>query len=161
MEITVDKIREMFYYNRSNGMILARFSAPGKLPWRDAGTKSKNRYKIVSIGGIYISAHRLAWAYVYGEFPSGIIDHIDGDVSNNSISNLRIADKTKNAENQRRPHINNKLGVLGVYLRKNGRYNAQIKVNGKKIHLGYYGTIEEAKNAYLDAKRMMHDGCTI
>lgn len=60
MEITVDKIREMFYYNRSNGMILARFSAPGKLPWRDAGTKSKNRYKIVSIGGIYISAHRLA-----------------------------------------------------------------------------------------------------
>ena len=37
----------------------------------------------------------------------------------------------------------------------------KIKVNGKKIHLGYYGTIEEAKNAYLDAKRMMHDGCTI
>ena len=58
----------------------------------------------------------------------------------------------------------NRIGVLGVRYRKSRiskPYEACIKENGKNKYLGNYSTPEEAHQAYLTAKRELHEGCTI
>ena len=90
--------------------------------------------------------HRLVWCYFYGEFPSGDLDHINGDRQDNRIENLRLATKLQNSWNRK--------NVKGyVYLSSRKKYKAQIRKGGKHINLGHFDTEEEAKNAYLVAKQ--------
>lgn len=91
------------------------------------------RYK-----GKLIKAHRLAWAFMTGEFPDTDIDHVDGDIQNNSWSNLRKVSRTENGRNQKR-YSNNTSGVVGVYWsRSKSRYLAQIGSGKSRKHLGNY-----------------------
>jgi hypothetical protein len=108
-------------------------------------------------------AHRLAWLYEYGEFPEKIIDHIDGNRTNNSIHNLRDVSQALNSQNQKEARIDNGTGYLGVTFDKRPRtakYRARIGITGcaKRICLGYFETPELAHLAYLDAKRKLHPG---
>lgn len=81
--------------------------------------------------------------------PEGLeVDHIDGDGLNNSRSNLRLATRTQNSAN-RGKNRNNRSGFKGVtFYKRTGKWMAQIGVDGKNVHLGYYGTPEEAAEAY-------------
>jgi hypothetical protein len=90
------------------------------------------------------------------------VDHIDGNPSNNAWANLRLVDKHVNLQNQRKPHSNNMVGLLGVSVYKpNGKFKAQIMVDGRVRSLGYFLCPHEAHDAYLKAKRALHKGCTI
>lgn len=80
------------------------------------------------------------------------IDHRDGDGLNNQRHNLRAASKTGNGQN-RGPNSNNLLGVKGVYRHTNGKYRAQIAAQGRRIHLGYFTTLDQATNAYKQAAK--------
>lgn len=104
------------------------------------------------------SAHRLAWLYVYGDMPKGDIDHLNGDSSDNRICNLRDVPHGTNLENQRRPHICNTSGKLGVCLKADGRITASISIGGIQKHLGSFKSIAEAHDCYLKAKRELHQG---
>ena len=74
-----------------------------------------------------------------------IVDHIDNDKSNNTKNNLRYCTQRQNCQNQRLA-CNNTTGCKGVYLiKKTGRYQASITINGKLHHIGIYPTIQEAK----------------
>ena len=75
-----------------------------------------------------------------------IVDHKDGNPSNNTRSNLRVCTHQQNMFN-RGAGKNNILGVKGVSLKSSGKYGAHIMKNGKNIHLGTFNTIEEAKDA--------------
>lgn len=106
-------------------------------------------------------AHRLAWLYVTGEWPRHEIDHIDGNALNNRFGNLREANSAQNKQNMHRPRRSNKSGALGVF--KHGttkagqiRWRARIQLNGRTIHLGLFDSVDEAHQAYLDAKRKLH-----
>lgn len=83
-----------------------------------------------------------------------VIDHKDGDRSNNSRSNLRVLHNTDNTRCRHVIGINNTSGFAGVSYVKYSRgvlakpWIAQIKVSGRKIKLGYYTTKEEAASAY-------------
>jgi hypothetical protein len=68
--------------------------------------------------------HRLAWLYVYGWLPDQI-DHIDGDKTNNKISNLRLATTSENQQNQFSAKSGNSSGYLGVSLHASGKWLAQ------------------------------------
>ena len=71
-------------------------------------------------------------------------DHVDGDGLNNQSSNLRVATHCQNIRNQRR-RSDNTSGFKGVSLQKQtNRWRAQITVNGKTIHLGYFDDPETA-----------------
>jgi len=94
-----------------------------------------------------------------GEWPSEI-DHINGDKSDNSYRNLREVSRGENMQNKRKAHRNNKTGFLGV-AREAGKYRARIRVCGKNRSLGMYDTPQQAHQAYLAAKRELHEGCTI
>jgi hypothetical protein len=121
-------------------------------------------YLVIGVGGRRYQAHRLAWLYVHGEmpkWPAQQIDHINGDRSDNRISNLRLATGAVNTQNMRGAHGNNKnSGLLGAH--KSGtRWQSVISVHGKNHHLGVFSTPEEAHAAYVTAKRVLHPGCTL
>lgn len=128
----------------------------------ETGTFHSGGYRTVSIKGISYMAHRLAWFYIYKEWPKGDIDHIDGNRANNAIDNLRDVNRSENNFNQRGASKNNKSGLLGVSFHKHsGLYRATIYVKYKQTCIGYYKTPEEAHQAYLETKRKIHSTCTI
>ena len=75
-----------------------------------------------------------------------MVDHINGDIFDNRKKNLRICTNKENSRNRKSSCLN-KLGVKGVRV-KDGKFCAQIKVNAKEIHLGYFLNISEAAIAY-------------
>ena len=77
-----------------------------------------------------------------------IIDHIDRNRKNNNWLNLRIVTNQQNSFNT------SSKGY--TWLKKINKYRAQIKVNYKTINLGRYEKEEDARQAYLDAKKIYH-----
>jgi|SaaInlStandDraft_2_1057019.scaffolds.fasta_scaffold194542_2 hypothetical protein len=129
----------------------------------EAGNRSSVGYVSIMINGKQYRAHRLAWLWEYGEFPKHETDHINGIRNDNRIANLREATHCENMQNQRKMHKNNKTGYLGVYpsgYRKNP-WRVTISVQNKTKHVGHFATKEEAREAYLEAKRQYHAFCTI
>lgn len=81
-----------------------------------------------------------------GEWPE-FVDHINGDRTDNKIENLRSCSRLENSVN-RAVASHNKSGVLGVHYDKSrGKWAAEIKVNKKKVYLGRFDSIDEAKTA--------------
>lgn len=112
--------------------------------------------QITLADGSQRKAHRLAWLYMTGEFPNGILDHIDGDRTNNKWDNLREVTYSQNAMNSRF-RKNNTSGYKGVSFDKRYRkYEAYIWKQNKKTHLGYFNSPEDAHAAYVKASEVMH-----
>lgn len=125
------------------------------------GAAPSGHIKITYKGKSYF-AHRLAWFMTFGHWPKGCIDHINGNPSDNRISNLRDVDQCINKQNTIQAYSNNKSGLLGASFRpKVGKWRAQIMIDKKVKHLGFFETAEDAHNAYIAAKRENHKGCTI
>lgn len=125
-----------------------------------AGRLLPNGYRYIMIDGLNYGAHRLVWFVTTGQWPIGQIDHRDGDHDNNRHSNLRDLSHAHNQQNRRVASACNETGLLGVRFRR-GRYWSQITIDKKARHLGCFSTGQEAHQAYLDAKRANHPGCTI
>ena len=94
--------------------------------------------------------HRLV-AIMFIENPDNkpLVDHIDCNKQNNNINNLRWA---TNQENWRNTNLSNKntSTVKGVSFHKQiNKWQTQIMIDGIHIHLGYYNTLEEAKQARI------------
>ena len=75
-----------------------------------------------------------------------LIDHIDRNPLNNSVQNLRWC---THSENQRNRCLmkNNKSSIRGVRHYSKNKWLAEIAVDCKRIHLGYYTHFDDAKNA--------------
>ena len=121
-------------------------------PWwiknnKKAGSLSRYRRIYKNINGIYkrVLAHRLRWFMEYGELPE-IIDHINQDKDDNRIGNLRACTQSQNVYNTTLPKK-----YRGVYCKKDKkrkRHQASITIEGKRRHLGYYLSEEDAAKAY-------------
>jgi hypothetical protein len=111
---------------------------------KEAGS-IKQGYRRLRINGDEYLAHRVAYYMFWGDIDDELeIDHLDGNGLNNSLDNLRLVSHGENMKNARL-NKQNTTGVQGVSnYAKNGKFRAQIKVNGKVKALGYYDTIEEA-----------------
>ena len=158
--LKAERLRELLNYDPETGVFTWRVSRRATArPGSVAGTITPKGYRAIWIGANY-RAHRLAWLYVHGEWPSGEIDHIDGNRANNAIANLRDVSTSFNHENLRKARSDSRHGFLGVSP-MGKRWKARITVRGKFQHLGIYDTPEEAHAVYLEAKRRLHAGCTI
>jgi len=73
------------------------------------------------------------------------VDHIDSNKLNNTISNLRWCSNQENSFN-RQLSSNNTSTIKGVRF-ENNKWRAQICFNYKKIHIGYFDSLEDAKQA--------------
>jgi hypothetical protein len=129
-----------------------------KNPEKAIGSIAKTGYVVFFHKGKVKYAHRIAWAMVYGQEPPQHIDHLNRKKTDNRICNLRLADDVINNRNRASANINNlSCGLLGVAKPKNTRkWSSAITVNGKRKHLGYYNTPEEAHIAYINAKKIYH-----
>lgn len=115
------------------------------------GSHDTKGYKTTSIGGTSYKIHRLIWLYVYGEWPKGVLDHIDGNKSNNCLSNLRDTNQMINGANRTKLNKNNTSGYLGVY-RDKKKWNAELIYLGEKFRLGSFDTPEKANEALIAFK---------
>lgn len=107
-----------------------------------AGSINSHGYVQICIKGRAHLGHRLAWFMTHGSWPSKMIDHINGDRSDNRIVNLREATSSQNQAN-RGARKDSRVGIRGVRFQKNtGKWAAQIQI-------GSFATAEEAKRAYL------------
>jgi hypothetical protein len=128
-----------------------------KFSGKESGCIDSHGYRLISIDKKQTYRHRLAWLYVYGYFPPFHTDHINSDVSDDRICNLREATNPENSQNLKKPNKNNSSGFLGVRVdKRNGLISSRIMINYKEKFLGYFDTREEAYNAYVDAKRQLH-----
>jgi HNH endonuclease len=100
-------------------------------------------------------AHQLAWFYTTGRWGRPMIDHRDGNSTNNRWTNLRRATASQNRANSRRSR-HNTSGFKGVCLcRRSGRWHAYVYKNGRRIHLGMFARPEAAHAAYVAAARKL------
>ena len=99
--------------------------------------------------------HRLAFLYMTGSFPEGVVDHKNRNKSNNRWCNLVCVSHQQNMENEVEPRKHGSLGYRGVHRYKDG-FRAKIVHKGKQIHLGTFKTVEEAADAYIKAKPEIH-----
>jgi hypothetical protein len=163
-DLTAQILRTMLDYEPDTGRLVWRADyAPSNRAGKEAGCiEKKDGYRVIFFGHYGLcAAGRLAWLHFYGEWPKNFVDHIDGDVLNNRIANLRDVSHTHNLQNQRRAKKQNKSGLLGVVTCKTGGFVGQIQVNKKRNYLGWFKTAEEAHEAYKQAKRRLHAACTI
>lgn len=141
--IDAEMIRAALTYDRHSGTF-ARIG--GRRSSRPLGSLVRG-YRRIEIHGRAYRAHVLAWVYVHGAVPDGLLDHINGNRDDNRIQNLRIADKQQNGANMRARRDDMPKGVR-PYRRK---FQAYIKVSRRFICIGYYSTADEAAHAYNKA----------
>ena len=157
--VTLERVKELLDYSPDTGVFTWKFTDRNRKAGAVAGVATVRR-KQLSIDNSGYPAHRVAWLYVHGKWPDGVIDHINGDWLDNRIANLRDVTQGVNLQNQRNARAGSKSGLLGV--RKNGNnWMAMIQLSKRQIYLGTFADKHEAHRAYLDAKRQIHAGCTI
>jgi hypothetical protein len=149
-------------YNPETGEFTRKLFVGGrsKQPGAKVGFIKVNGYVRLNAGGRQWLGHRLAWYLMTGQEPTGDIDHINGDRSDNRSCNLRQVSRSQNMQN-RGAQKNSKTGVQGVSPMPNGRFRADIKVGGKNILLGCFGSVAEAAACRAAAKAQHHIAAAI
>jgi hypothetical protein len=159
MDVTIEELKSRLQYDAETGLIF--WKAGNRRAGKEAFTTVSVRgYKATTFRSLHgsvttLAAHRAAWAIHYGEFPSGSIDHINGNKLDNRIANLRDVTSAENARNSAMSRAN-KSGVTGVYLHKQtGKWCAQISAFGKHVGLGLFSTQSDAIIARKAAERVL------
>ena len=94
-------------------------------------------------------AHQLVWKFYEGEIPKGYeLDLINQNKLDCRISNLRLATRSQNRMNTH-PIENKTSKYKGVsFFKRNGKWRAQIKIDKRLKHLGYFDSEELAAQCY-------------
>lgn len=152
-DITQAELKELLTYNRDTGIFTWNaLTNPRMRSNGVAGYTKANGYVLIKLRGKQYLAHRLAWLCVHGAFPSGLLDHIDRDPSNNRIENLRAATPVQNGGN-RTINRTNISGYRGVSYNKAARkYYGFMNIDNRNAYLGSFET-PEAASAVVEARR--------
>lgn len=157
--LTQDTLKEVMRYEPETGLLyrIAEHTRSGKLKpvkERITGRYTKKGYLSCGIRGKSYLVHRLIFLYMTGSLPTKMVDHINGNRSDNRWTNLRLADIYQNGFNRGKQR-DNKSGYKGVVKRKN-RWIAQMTFHRHVIHLGMFATKEEAAKCYNDNAILYH-----
>jgi hypothetical protein len=158
--LTAEEARRRLAYDPETGKLTWKMLRNVSRIGEEAKSIDVGGYVQVNVAGTMVKGHRLAWLIHYGEWPSDHIDHINGIRNDNRIANLRVVPNAINCQNKRKPLPSSKTGVLGV-VKVGNRYQANIHANRRKKYLGTFDTAEQAHQVYVEAKRSIHEGCTL
>lgn len=151
--IVAERLRELLHYDPATGIFTWLVRTSNRIQVGDiAGSVAGNGYLLIGVDGVRYYAHRLAWLWMTGKWPSPECDHEDTDPLNNRWTNLREATSGQNKRNMNCPS-HNTSGYKGVSFNKGaGKWRASIK-NGKHRHLGYFDDPKSAHQAYVEAAK--------
>lgn len=125
---------------------------------KDIGYIDPQGYKRIRDSYVTMYNHRIVWEAANGPIPKGmVIDHINGNRSDNRIVNLRMVTHAENMQNVFKARAGNASGIKGVtWAKANKKWQARIKINGKLIFLGLFDVKEDAAMAYAKAAAIFH-----
>lgn len=149
---TAEEARRRWEYDPDTGILrwktrAARCVKPGAV----AGCRSPDGYWKITWRYKKISVHRVIWLIVYGEWPDGHVDHINGVTDDNRLVNLRCGSRRKNQQNQKCHREGHLPGTTYLGRLRNKPWQAQIQIDGQSKYLGCFATQQEAHEAYVRA----------
>jgi len=142
--------------------ILVYNTTSGKLYWDcghrknlEAGTLDTNGYKRFKYDDRMYLVHRVVFEIMYGWIPD-LVDHIDGNPSNNLHTNLRAATSSENQVNQPKS-IKNTSGAKNVYwVEEHQKWRVRVQIQGQRFDFGYYDDFEDAALVAETARKQIH-----
>jgi hypothetical protein len=144
-KISHEVVLALLHYEPDSGEFFWRNVPKGyKGVGKRAGTLNTIGYEIIQINGKKYGAHRLAWLYCNGVWPTYHIDHINRIRHDNRIVNLRDVPHSVNMQNG--PYKSATPGV--TWSKKNQKWQAQLMAYGKYRYLGLFSSVEEAQAAH-------------
>lgn len=147
MHDVIELMRERLNYDHDTGTLTYSSKAKGNKRAGDkVGCLDRHGYIKVMFQGKMYFAHRIVWMMLKGRTPNGLLDHLNGDKLDNRIENLRETNHSGNGANSDAPHGQSR--VRGTTRLRDGRFQAGITCNGKRIHLGVHETQDQARRAY-------------
>lgn len=157
LTLTAEYVRSVLIYDVDTGEFTNRVT---RAPRSRAGDKSggvhTHGYIKIRLKGRKRYAHRLAWLYVHGTWPTGYIDHIDGNTSNNRMSNLRVVTHAQNNIN-RRLRNDNTSGCKGVtWDSQHKKWRVQVRREGARKYQALFLRLEDARTASEAAIKEQH-----
>ena len=166
LQMTPKQVRDVLDYDPETGELRWRRRTPdmfrdgpqsaehvcarwnSKFAGKIAGNPHAAGYVALCLFNQQYLAHRVIWAWVTAEWPDLDIDHANASKSDNRWVNLRLATRSQNGAN-RRAFRTNVVGLKGISFNKEkGKWRAQISVNKKYFHLGYFDDPLKASAAY-------------
>lgn len=148
-EITQKDVTELLNYDIETGLFTWKKQRRGIQVGKPLGTDNGFGYLRITVLGQSCYAHRLAWLYVNGEWPTEQIDHINGIRGDNRICNLRSVTNEENAQN--------KTKAKGVsWHKKANKWQAHACIRKSNKYLGLFNSYEQARQAYLNAKESVN-----
>lgn len=137
-------LKSILKYHPHNGIFVWKVSR-GRRKRGDLANSSREPYSQIKIDGKLYMAHRLAYYYVTGIDPVGlVIDHIDCNRHNNAFANLRAVTVAENNANRAKPARD------CTYRR--GRWEAQFTLKGRHYYCGVFSTMEAAQQAAVELR---------
>ena len=154
---TQERLKELFNYNPDTGLFIRLVTTSfGNYPGDIAGYESPDGYVQICVDYKLCRAHRLAWLYMTGNWPTKQIDHINRIKNDNRFVNLRDVSNKENSQNKgpKKPRSVPRAGAKTNYVgvsKKNSKWRAQATINGVRIYLGVFETEELANAARQEA----------
>ena len=157
-----DQIASLLRYDHETGLLFWRVRRGKQRAGSVAGHSSRRGYVMVRVLNRIVCAHRVAWLLQTGAWPVHEIDHINGQKGDNRFANLRDVSRSVNHQNRTSARRGSKTGLLGArYSERRGHYFSEIKAADGYRYLGSFHTAQAAHEAYVAAKRQLHEGCTL
>jgi len=148
-----DAIIKNLEYQKETGKLIWKTNRGVARKGMEAGYLRSDGRICVCIARKRIRAHRIVWFLNYGKWPEKEIDHIDGNPTNNRIENLRDVSVRENQSNQKIHRAGKLVGARWSNKNHLNPWMAQIRINGKKVHLGCFKTEKEAHEAYIEKRK--------
>lgn len=144
--LTQARLKELLHYDPETGVFTNRVTRNGRAKIGAAsGYVNTLGYVVVQLLGCKYHAHRLAWLYTHGVWPSNQIDHINRNPTDNRLCNLRDVTASENVHNTSHS-LRNTSGVRNVvWHKRDKKWQAQIMVNNKYKYLGQFKDLAQAR----------------
>jgi hypothetical protein len=150
------RLVELFDYDKSTGLFTRKVSVRKDRIGTIAGAANGFGHIQIRVDGTLFMAHRLAWMWMYGEWPSTNIDHVNGIPNDNRISNLRLATPKENQENVKL-RIDSSTGCRGVNWNKAERkWVSRVQHYKERIVVGKFDSLFEAVCAVKSARNSLY-----
>jgi hypothetical protein len=156
--LTQARLKELLHYDADTGVFTNLVSRQGLRYGAGsiAGAKNRLGYIVIQIDKVKIHAHRLAWLYVHGAWPTKQIDHINRKRDDNRLVNLRDVSASENIHNSSFGPLS-ASGVRNVvWHKRRKKWQAQIMVNNKYKYLGMFDDIKKAQQVAEQARQTYH-----